>query len=411
MKILMLATDIYTHGGIARHTSSLASAFGELLDGDNVHVLALLKTGDSKDAPCGFRVLHTVSDTCSLTAKAAFAVRAACLGKEGYSLVVCSHAALAPIAAFVHKCFGIPYWIVCHGHEVWCRLPMFQRRALRNAELLLPVSHYTARQMAEANRFDGTKIRVVYNAVSKKLLIALLAAHLRQSEATNHALVTMPTTLLSVGSLSPDLSYKGFDTMIEALPAIREQVHNAKYVIVGAGSDRERLEQLSSRNGMASHVKFRGEISDEKLAEEYAACDVFVLPSRGSLETSSQGEGFGRVYVEAALAGKPVIGSTEGGAAEAVLPGKTGFLVNPSSRQALVENICTLLQNPELARQMGNAGHLWAVQNFTFASLRRSLAELLVMSGYNKASLPDNFGDQDRPDVANFQDSLSTSPR
>ena len=49
MRILILATDIYTRGGIARYTSTLASMLGELLGPENVHVLALLAYGVPED--------------------------------------------------------------------------------------------------------------------------------------------------------------------------------------------------------------------------------------------------------------------------------------------------------------------------------------------------------------------------
>ena len=65
------------------------------------------------------------------------------------------------------------------------------------------------------------------------------------------------------------------------------------------------------------------------------------------------GEGFGRVYVEAALAGKPVVGSRSGGASEAVLRGRTGFVVDPDSSDEVAEALLAILQDPELASAHG----------------------------------------------------------
>jgi len=107
---------------------------------------------------------------------------------------------------------------------------------------------------------------------------------------------------------------------------------------------------------------------------------VFVLPGQATPRHGSwAGEGFGRVYVEAALAGKPVVGSFRGGAAEAVLDGKTGFLVEPSSAEQTAAAIIQLLENPTVATQMGGAGQQWAVENFTVETLRRRLVELLQL--------------------------------
>ena len=93
-----------------------------------------------------------------------------------------------------------------------------------------------------------------------------------------------------------------------------------------------------------------------------------------------EGEGFGRVYVEAALAGKPVVGSRGGGAAEAVVHGKTGSLINPTSVEETARAIIELLENPAAAAQMGCEGSKWAKRYFTEEALRTSLAELMYES-------------------------------
>ena len=139
-------------------------------------------------------------------------------------------------------------------------------------------------------------------------------------------------TLLSVGSLTRAHAYKGFDTVIRALPLVLKRAPNLRYVIVGEGDDRPRLEKLAAELHLEKSVSFAGSVSDAQLAEYYRCCDAFVLPSKTTKRNGSwEGEGFGRVYVEAALAGKPVVGSRGGGAAEAVVDGETGLLVDPAS--------------------------------------------------------------------------------
>ncbi len=119
--------------------------------------------------------------------------------------------------------------------------------------------------------------------------------------------------------------FKGVDTVIRALPRILAAVPDARYVVVGDGEIRANLARLADEVGVSESLTFTGEVSDAELAELYRACDVFVLPSRGQQRVGVVGgEGFGRVYVEAALAGKPVVGSRSGGATEAVLQREDG---------------------------------------------------------------------------------------
>ena len=140
--------------------------------------------------------------------------------------------------------------------------------------------------------------------------------------------------------------------------------------------------------GVADNVTFTGEVSDDELAELYRKCYAFVLPSRGQARVGViGGEGFGRVYVEAALAGKPVIGSQSGGASEAVLQGKTGFVVNPDSTEEVAQALLTIVENPELAARMGSEGRTWALDTFSEEALSRSLKELLRPYGFKSESV------------------------
>ena len=293
-------------------------------------------------------------------------------------LVVCSHLGLAPVAAAIRLVYRTPFWVVCHGTEAWGPLPLWKRIALRRSDLLLPISRFTAEKLFEVHPIPHQRVFVLHNAIPhdfERLLTASAA-----TEGWEGGVLNRERILLSVGSLASALAYKGFDTVIRALPAAIQRVPNLRCVIVGEGDDRARLERLTAEHQLGDRVTFAGSVSDEQLAKYYRSCDVFVLPSKTTAKNGSwEGEGFGRVYVEAALAGKPVVGSLGGGAAEAVLPGKTGMLVDPSSTEQTAGAIIRLLENPMLAAQMGCEGRKWAIENFTQEALRRRLAGLLQL--------------------------------
>ena len=378
MRILILATDIYTRGGIARHTYTFASALADLLGPENVHLLALLGGGHPSDLHPSFRVLGPVSDRLTAAAKVQFAMKALALARNKYDLIVCSHLSLALLAAAIRFVYRTPFWVACYGSEAWGPLPLLKRAALRRSNLLLPMSRFTAEKLFEVHKIPQQRAFILYTTIPnhfERLFTAPAGA--RGPEAS---LGNKESILLSVGSLSRAHAYKGFDTVIRALPVVLGRVPNLRYVIVGEGDDRARLEKLTAEHQLGSHITFEGSVSDEQLANYYRSCDVFVLPSKATARNGSwEGEGFGRVYVEAALAGKPVVGSFGGGAAEAVLHGKTGLLVEPSSPQQTACAIVQLLENPTLAAEMGCEGRKWALENFTQEALRATLAELLQL--------------------------------
>jgi glycosyltransferase involved in cell wall biosynthesis len=88
-----------------------------------------------------------------------------------------------------------------------------------------------------------------------------------------------------------------------------------------------------------------------------AAADVFVLPSRI--------EGFGLVYIEAAMHGVPSVGCAVGGVPEAIADGVTGLLVPPGDVDALRDAIVNLRTHPEWRARLGATARTRALTEFT----------------------------------------------
>jgi phosphatidyl-myo-inositol dimannoside synthase len=388
MKVLILATDIFTRGGIARYTSTLASSLGGLLGRENVDVLSFFDWGSAGNQPSEYRVLGAVSGRARAGAwsRLHFMSKAALAGSRRYDLVIANHVALAPVAAITKWIFGTPYWVACHSVEIWWGTSWLRRAGLRNANLIVPVSRYTADVVRRMDGIQNGRVKVVYNAVPNAFAKLLV----RQGPAGASMAKPKKTgpIVLSVCTLVRGNEFKGVDTVIRALPRVLESVTDLQYVVVGEGQIRGKLESLAAEMGVAERVTFTGEISDDELAELYRSCDAFALPSRGQERQGVVGgEGFGRVYIEAALAGKPVVGSRSGGASEAVLHGRTGFAADPDSSDEVADALLTILQDPQLARRMGAAGRAWALDTFSEDALARSLRELLGPYGFRNESV------------------------
>jgi len=369
MRVLILTPDIYTRGGIARYTATLASALGDLIGPANVQVLPLLGVAGGNEKCPPRSVLNPIAGRLSATTKFRFASKALRLGFGRYHLVIATHLGISPVAGAMRALYGTPFWMVCHGSEAWGRFPADVRWAARRAELLLPVSRFTAEQVARVNGIPPGRMRVLYNAIPEDFAGRLMAPNGADGHAAGSG--RRKKRILSVGTVSRESAYKGFDTVIRALPEVLRSFPNAR--------DIGRLKRLAREAGVEERVEFTGGIPDAQLAALYRSCEVFALPSRTALLNGKewQGEGFGRVYVEAALAGKPVVGSTAGGAAEAVLHEKTGLLVDPESVAEVAGSLIRLLGDPELAGRMGQEGRRWASQAFTEPATRRALKEML----------------------------------
>lgn len=165
---------------------------------------------------------------------------------------------------------------------------------------------------------------------------------------------------------------KGHDFVIKAFPKVLEKAPNAVYLIVGDGPYLNELKKIVRNLRLENEVIFAGSVSNEKTAEYYNACDVFIMANR-EIKERGDIEGFGIVFLEANACGKPVIGGRSGGAVEAIVDGETGLLLDSENALEIADNLINLLINPEYAKALGKRGRLRIERKFTG---RRSVAIL-----------------------------------
>jgi phosphatidylinositol alpha-1,6-mannosyltransferase len=174
--------------------------------------------------------------------------------------------------------------------------------------------------------------------------------------------VTRRGTLLTVARLVP---HKGQDVAIRALALLSADV---RYTIVGTGDDRSRLEAIAREAGVIQRVTFAGALSDDAIAEAYAAADVYVGLSR---EDGVQAEGFGISFVEAAASGVPSVAGRSGGVPSAVRDGETGILVSPTDPAAAAAAIRRLIEDRALRDQMGRAARCAVESHYNWDRVAR----------------------------------------
>jgi phosphatidyl-myo-inositol dimannoside synthase len=146
------------------------------------------------------------------------------------------------------------------------------------------------------------------------------------------------------------------------------------YLIVGSGPEREKLQSLAAELRLNDVVKFTGYVADERLAEFYNLCDVFVMANQE--EDDGDIEGFGMVFLEANSCGKPVVAGRSGGTADSVIDGVTGYRVDPRDVDELAATLSRLLMNPDLCARLGEAGLRRAREEFDWEERATRIREL-----------------------------------
>ncbi len=138
---------------------------------------------------------------------------------------------------------------------------------------------------------------------------------------------------------------------------VKKKYKDVKYYIVG-GRPPEIYLDLVKKYNLEENVRFFENISDEELIKLYYEADIFLLTP--IVINNNDFEGFGLVYLEAGACGKPAVGTFNCGAEDAIIDGVTGLLVFQNDIKKTAEAALKLLDNPKLAKKLGENGKIRA---------------------------------------------------
>jgi glycosyltransferase involved in cell wall biosynthesis len=156
----------------------------------------------------------------------------------------------------------------------------------------------------------------------------------------------VPAGAVAVGVLGGLRRMKGQDVLLRAVTALHRRWPGLHVVLVGGGRRAAALRALIEELGLRATTTMTGAVGDPERAVN--ALDVAVYPSLWS-------EGMGRVVFEYMAAGRPIVASRIGLAAEALEDGTTARLVPPGDPAALAGAIEAFLDDPAAANAAGRA--------------------------------------------------------
>jgi len=249
--------------------------------------------------------------------------------------------AWAHTAARYTRRHGKKLFYSAHYHPDCLHLPKWHT-SLVHALNQLPLNE--ANRVFHLTAADFDLFAQEYPDVSQSRLDVLPNGVLPPLNAHQNNLGSAALNILFVGRVEDHR--KGFDLLEKAYAQVRQP--NWTLTVVGRISD-EKKASLQSRFGAG--MRILGMVDEAELEHEYAAADLFVMPSRY--------EGFGMPYIEAMRYGVPVIGTRVGGIPETV-PHGTGLLIESEDEQALRDAIGRLGSSPQARRELGIAGKAWS---------------------------------------------------
>ena len=178
----------------------------------------------------------------------------------------------------------------------------------------------------------------------------------------------IPETALVVGTVAVFRTQKALGDWLEAARRIHAQMPDSRFLLVGDGPERERLEQRAAELGLAEAVHFPGLQDDVR--PWLAAMDLFV--------SASVFEGLPLALLEAMAMARPVVATRVGGVPEAVTDGSDGLLVEPRDPELLAERCLALLHDRNRGRCLGTEARRRVAADFGLQRMSRQLEAAYV---------------------------------
>jgi glycosyltransferase involved in cell wall biosynthesis len=293
------------------------------------------------------------------------------LRRENAAIVHAYLPAANVLGAVAGRIAGTPRIVVskrglCHYKKDRPVLAFFENAANLAASAVMVNSDAVGNAVLAAERFCREKIRTIRNGIDESAFFPrdggspLTAAAL----CPDLPLASGSAAILYVANLFP---YKGHLDLVAAASIVVSRFPAAHFLLAGreegAGTEvKRRIEALS----LQGNVHLLGPRDDVPSLME--AADLVVHPSHE--------EGFSNTILEAMAMGKAVVATNVGGNPEAVREGETGLLVPPRDPYALAEGILALLNDPEKARALGEAGRRRVLDRFPLKKMVGEIEEM-----------------------------------
>jgi len=369
--LLVLSTVFHNRGGIPRFNQMLCLALDQLAEelGFSGEVIVLDDTPeDYAKAGRPWRQLEFSAGGGQL-GLAARAVSACVRTRPRLMLV--GLLGMAPVGWLCRPLLARGFGFIGHGTECWEEPRWTRRHAAGTARFAFAVSTHTAAALQRTAGLPAGAIHLLPNTLDPGF-----------EDLPSDGEEPQSPELLTVSRLWAEERRKGVDHTLHAFARLLRRHPDARYRIVGKGTDRPRLEQLAARLELGDRVCFESDLSDAELAERYRRCSLFVLPSGQ--------EGFGIVFLEAMRFAKPCIGGDAGGTPDVIRHEETGLLVPFGDDAALEAALLRLVSDEELRRRLGRAGRLRLEREFVFSRFRERLR------GYIRELLDGDAGESGR---------------
>jgi glycosyltransferase involved in cell wall biosynthesis len=250
--------------------------------------------------------------------------------------------------------------LICHATRNSNSGPYFwltDRPALRHMKRIITVAHGQKRYLVEAAGLPAERIEVIHNGVSPVNFDNLRSqVDDRNRIRQEWGLTEEHRVVMIIAFLRPEKNHTRF---LRVARIVAERTPQARFIVVGDGPERSKLETYAQSLGLAKVVRFLGTCHD--VPRLLAASDVITL--------TSDEETLPLALLEGMAARRPVVATRVGSLDEMVMEGETGHLIPIDDEPAFADALQRLLSDRVTAEAMGSAGRRFVLQHFTLKNM------------------------------------------
>lgn len=232
-----------------------------------------------------------------------------------------------------------------------------------------------ANYLVKNEKFPEAKVFMIPNGIDTDRFV--FSSNARNQWRSTHGIPADAPVVGIVAALRPEKNHALF---LESARLTLGSRPDAYFVIAGDGPERPMLEELAASKGIDQRVKFLGSVSD--IPEVLSMVDLFALSSHNEASPVS--------ILEALSCERPVVATAVGSINESVLEGTTGYLVSPGDESEMSSRWLQVLNDPQLAAQLGSTGRQHVIANSSLSSMTEGYMELVesVFRGKGADFLP-----------------------
>lgn len=247
----------------------------------------------------------------------------------------------------------------------------FKSHYFRNTDKTILITYKTKEIIKEMHNIDEDRLEVINVGIDIDTL------QVKETKEELRKQLNIDEDEFVILSVGRHIRRKNFQLVIRVLNDINKSydyIPKIVYILIGEGEQTRDLKQLTTELNVEEQVIFLGRCNIDIRNKYYKISDLFIMPS---ITSKTDIEGFGIVFLEANYFKVPVIGTNTGGISEAIIDGKTGFLIEQNDIIDLGNKILYLYLHKPIRKEMGEFGYYRVIRDFKWDNIIQNYINLI----------------------------------